>query len=125
MKAVTVAARTISAFWRLFRRQPPKAAPQRADIGTGDQKKRARRLRPARPPAECELLEDWNWRRMSVDDAMIIRMHYPKALVRCPECQGPVRLHGASRSGSRAHVEHREGDAVCPSKPRSARKSIP
>lgn len=58
----------------------------------------------------CEIWNLGGWDRIAVQVAFT----RPDALVRCLECQGPVRLHRAGQSGvPRAHAEHRVGHPGC------------
>lgn len=78
--------------------------------------KAARPRRGERGPMEsyCEIQSgDAEWCRVTVDEALAIRSADKMVRVRCPACHGPVRLHKASRSGARAHPEHKERDKTC------------
>lgn len=58
----------------------------------------------------CEVWGRTGWRRVSVASALA----RSKALTRCIECQGAVRLHVPGPNGApRAHAEHLEGHTGC------------
>ena len=62
----------------------------------------------------CEIqIEDGEWRRVTVQEALDLRAMNPRAAARCPACFGRLSLHRQSKSGAKPHAEHRDRGSPC------------
>ena len=93
---------------------PSEALASTAPTLTGINKLNSARRRTSKATAGiCEVRRgDGEWRQATIAEALELRAADGKAEFRCAVCHVRVRLHKASKSGARAHVEHVKGDQV-------------
>lgn len=72
--------------------------------------------RNLRPDDTVEVNVDTRWKKMRINEALQLKSQGTTEF-RCPDCAQPVRLHGVSSTGARAHFEHEKADPRCRGKP--------